>query len=106
MAGSVASADETSGTPGPSVSAGTFASRVARSACRCTRAASCAAISHSRAVIGAIRSSARSITGARSRSMTSAAAVRAERRESPLFQMQEQAGRTDQRVLGHATVQW
>ena len=32
--------------------------------------------------------------------------VDAERRESPLFQMQEQAGGTDQRVLGRATVQW
>ena len=32
--------------------------------------------------------------------------VDAERRESPLFQMQEQEGGTDQRVLGRATVQW
>ena len=32
--------------------------------------------------------------------------VDAERRESPLFQMQEQSGGTDQRVLGRATVQW
>ncbi len=32
--------------------------------------------------------------------------VDAERRESPLFQMQEQGGSTDQRVLGRATVQW
>ena len=32
--------------------------------------------------------------------------IDAERRESPVFQMQEQAGGTDQRVLGHATVQW
>ena len=32
--------------------------------------------------------------------------VDAERRESPMFQMQEQGARTDQRVLGHATVQW
>ena len=32
--------------------------------------------------------------------------VDAERRESPLFQMQEQGGNTDQRVLGRATVQW
>ena len=32
--------------------------------------------------------------------------VDAERRESPLFQMQEQSGSTDQRVLGRATVQW
>ena len=32
--------------------------------------------------------------------------VDAERRESPLFQMQEQGAGTDQRVLGHATVQW
>ena len=32
--------------------------------------------------------------------------IDAERRESPLFQMQEQAGGTDQRVLGRATVQW
>ena len=32
--------------------------------------------------------------------------VDAERRESPLFQMQEQNGGTDQRVLGRATVQW
>ena len=32
--------------------------------------------------------------------------IDAERRESPLFQMKEQSGGTDQRVLGHATVQW
>ena len=32
--------------------------------------------------------------------------VDAERRESPLFQMQEQEAATDQRVLGRATVQW
>ena len=32
--------------------------------------------------------------------------VDAERRESPLFQMKEQSGGTDQRVLGRATVQW
>ena len=32
--------------------------------------------------------------------------VDAERRESPLFQMQEQGAGTDQRVLGQATVQW
>ena len=32
--------------------------------------------------------------------------VNAERRESPIFQMQEQAGGTDQRVLGRATMQW
>ena len=32
--------------------------------------------------------------------------VDAERRESPLFQMQEQEAGTDQRVLGRATVQW
>ena len=32
--------------------------------------------------------------------------VDAERRESPLFQMQEQTAGTDQRVLGRATVQW
>ena len=32
--------------------------------------------------------------------------VDAERRESPLFQMQEQGTGTDQRVLGRATVQW
>ena len=32
--------------------------------------------------------------------------VDAERRESPLFQMQEESGGTDQRVLGRATVQW
>ena len=32
--------------------------------------------------------------------------VNAERRESPLFQMQEQGESTDQRVLGRATVQW
>ena len=30
----------------------------------------------------------------------------AERRESPIFHRQEQAGGTDQRVLGRATVQW
>ena len=29
-----------------------------------------------------------------------------ERRESPIFHVQEQSGRTDQRVLGRATVQW
>ena len=32
--------------------------------------------------------------------------IDAERRESPLFQMQEQGGGTDQRVLGRATVEW
>ena len=32
--------------------------------------------------------------------------IDAERRESPLFQMQDQAAGTDQRVLGRATVQW
>ena len=32
--------------------------------------------------------------------------VDAERRESPIFHQQEQSGGTDQRVLGHATVQW
>ena len=32
--------------------------------------------------------------------------VDAERRESPLFQMQEQGAGTDQRVLGRGTVQW
>ena len=32
--------------------------------------------------------------------------VDAERRESALFQMQEQGAGTDQRVLGRATVQW
>ena len=32
--------------------------------------------------------------------------VDAERRESSLFQMQEQGAGTDQRVLGRATVQW
>ena len=32
--------------------------------------------------------------------------VDAERRKSPLFQMQEQSGGTDHRVLGRATVQW
>ena len=32
--------------------------------------------------------------------------IDAERRESPVFHLQEQAGRTDQRVLGRATVQW
>ena len=32
--------------------------------------------------------------------------VDAERRESPLFQMQQQGAGTDQRVLGRATVQW
>ena len=32
--------------------------------------------------------------------------IDAERRESPLFQMQEQGAGTDQRVLGRATVQW
>ena len=32
--------------------------------------------------------------------------VDAERRESPIFHLQEQSGGTDQRVLGHATVQW
>ena len=32
--------------------------------------------------------------------------IDAERRESPIFHMHEQSGRTDQRVLGHATVQW
>ena len=32
--------------------------------------------------------------------------VDAERRESPLLQMQEQGGSTDQHVLGRATVQW
>ena len=32
--------------------------------------------------------------------------IDAERRESPVFQLQEQAGGTDQRVLGRATVQW
>ena len=30
----------------------------------------------------------------------------AERRESPVFHLQEELGGTDQRVLGHATVQW
>ena len=32
--------------------------------------------------------------------------VNAERRESPVFQMQEQGTRSDQRVLARATVQW
>ena len=32
--------------------------------------------------------------------------IDAERRESPIFHRQEQAGGTDQRVLGRATVQW
>ena len=32
--------------------------------------------------------------------------VDAERRESPMFHLQEQSGGTDQRALGHATVQW
>ena len=32
--------------------------------------------------------------------------IDAERRESPVFHLPEQAGRTDQRVLGRATVQW
>ena len=32
--------------------------------------------------------------------------VDAERRESPAFQIQEQSGGTDQRVLGRATMQW
>ena len=32
--------------------------------------------------------------------------IDAERRESPLFQMEEQGAGTDQRVLGRATVQW
>ena len=32
--------------------------------------------------------------------------INAERRESPLFQMQEQGAGTDQHVLGRATVQW
>ena len=32
--------------------------------------------------------------------------IDAERRESPLFQMQEQNGGIDQRVLGRATVEW
>ena len=32
--------------------------------------------------------------------------IDAERRESPLFQMQDQGAKTDQRVLGRATVQW
>ena len=32
--------------------------------------------------------------------------IDAERRESPVFQMQEQGGSSDQRVLGRATVQW
>ena len=32
--------------------------------------------------------------------------IDAERRESPLFQMQEQGAGTDQRVLGRASVQW
>ena len=32
--------------------------------------------------------------------------VDAERRESPIFHLQEQSGGTDHRVLGHATVQW
>ena len=32
--------------------------------------------------------------------------VDAERRESPIFHLQEQSGGTDQRILGHATVQW
>ena len=32
--------------------------------------------------------------------------VDAERRESPIFHLQEQSGGTDQRVLGRATVQW
>ena len=32
--------------------------------------------------------------------------IDAERRESPLFQMQEQGRGTDQRVLGRATVEW
>ena len=30
----------------------------------------------------------------------------AERRESPMFDPGNQAGRSDQRVLGHASVQW
>ena len=32
--------------------------------------------------------------------------IDAERRESPLFQMQEHGEGTDQRVLGRATVEW
>ena len=32
--------------------------------------------------------------------------INAERRESPVFHLQEQASGTDQRVLGRATVQW
>ena len=32
--------------------------------------------------------------------------IDAERRESALFQMQEQGGGSDQRVLGRATVEW
>ena len=32
--------------------------------------------------------------------------VDAKRRESPLFQMQEQGAGSDQRVLGSASVQW
>lgn len=32
--------------------------------------------------------------------------VEAERRESPMFGLQERAGGTDQRVLGHATIEW
>ena len=32
--------------------------------------------------------------------------IDAKRRESPVFHLQEQAGGTDQRVLGRATVQW
>ena len=32
--------------------------------------------------------------------------VDAERRESPIFHLQEQSGGADQRILGHATVQW
>ena len=32
--------------------------------------------------------------------------IEAERRESPIFQLQEPGAGTDQRVLGRATVQW
>ena len=32
--------------------------------------------------------------------------IDAERRESPVFHLQERSGGTDQRVLGRATVQW
>ena len=32
--------------------------------------------------------------------------VDAERRESPIFHLQEHRGGTDRRVLGHASVRW